>query len=91
MLRDILGPNGAKEDQAGKTAYLGGTGLVYQILLGLQIEEERGGAGHMAGMGKRIDACKSLVRNSGRKSPLGRPRHWREDDIEIYLKSVGKA
>ena len=36
---------------------------------------ERGGAGLMAGMGKRIDTYKSLV---GRKRPLGRPRHWLE-------------
>ena len=30
----------------------------------------------MAGMGKRIDAYKSLVRNPDRKSPLARTRHW---------------
>jgi hypothetical protein len=46
------------------------------MLLGLQIEKERGRAGHMVGMGKRIDAYRSVVRNPWRKSLLGRPRHW---------------
>jgi len=36
----------------------------------------KGWGGAYGTYGKRIDAYKSWVRNPGRKSPLGRPRHW---------------
>jgi hypothetical protein len=41
---------------------------------------------HVAHMGERRDAYKVLVQEPEEKRPLGRPRHWWEDNTEMDLR-----
>ena len=45
--------------------------------------------GHVACMGERRGVYKVLVRKSGGKRPIGRPRHIWEDNIKMDLQEVG--
>jgi len=44
---------------------------------------------HMARMGKRGSAYRTLVGKPVRKRPLGRFRHRRDDNIKVNLQEVG--
>jgi hypothetical protein len=46
-------------------------------------------AGHVASTGNRRISCRIFVRKLEIKTPLGRPRHRWEDNIEIDVQGVG--
>jgi len=46
-------------------------------------------AGHVAHMGKRRGAYRILVGSPEGRSPLGRPRRRRKDNIKMDLQEVG--
>jgi hypothetical protein len=46
-------------------------------------------AGHVARIGVRRGAYKSLVGKRGGRRPLGRPRNKWEDNIKVNLREVG--
>jgi hypothetical protein len=46
-------------------------------------------AGHIAPIGEKRNACKSLVEKLAGKRPLGRPRHRWEDNIEMDRREMG--
>jgi hypothetical protein len=45
-------------------------------------------AGHVTRIGVKRNTHRVLVGESEGKSPLGRPRHWRVDDIKMNLREV---
>jgi hypothetical protein len=45
-------------------------------------------AGHVAGMGAKMNAYRILVGNPEGKRPLGRPRHRWVDNIEMNLRKI---
>jgi hypothetical protein len=47
------------------------------------------GAGHVARMGEKRNACRFLERKPGGKRPLGRPKRWSVDNIRMDLGEVG--
>jgi hypothetical protein len=46
-------------------------------------KDEMGGADSTDGRENTVNACKVLVRKSGGKRPLGRPRHSRKDHSKV--------
>jgi hypothetical protein len=46
-------------------------------------------AGHVARMGEKRNAYKTLVGNLEGKGPLGRPRRWWVDNIKMNLREIG--
>jgi hypothetical protein len=46
-------------------------------------------AGHVARMGKGRGVYRVLVGRPERERPLGRPRHRREDNINMHLREIG--
>jgi hypothetical protein len=47
------------------------------------------GAGYVARMGAKRNACRILVGKPEAKRPLGRPRHRWVDIIKVYLRAIG--
>jgi hypothetical protein len=45
-------------------------------------------AGHVARTGEKSNPYRVLVGMPGGKSPLGKPRRKREDDIKMYLREI---
>jgi hypothetical protein len=45
--------------------------------------------GHVACIGERRGAYRVLVGRPKGKRPLGRPRHWWEDNIKLDLTEIG--
>jgi hypothetical protein len=60
---------------------------VIQVIKG--IIKWSGGGGHIARMGQRESAYRTLVGKPVGKRPLGRFRHRRDDDIKVNLQDVG--
>jgi hypothetical protein len=53
------------------------------------IKPRRKWTGHVAQMGEKRNAYRSLVGKPEGKRPLRRPRHRWEDYMKIYLREVG--
>jgi hypothetical protein len=45
-------------------------------------------AGHIARTVANRNACRVLIGKAEGKIPLGRPRHWSENNIKIDLKEI---
>jgi hypothetical protein len=46
-------------------------------------------SGHVACMSEMRNTCKIFIGEPERKTPLGRPRHRREDNIRMALREIG--
>jgi hypothetical protein len=44
--------------------------------------------GHVARLGEKWNACRILIKTTNGKSPLGRIRRRRQDDIKIDLREI---
>jgi hypothetical protein len=91
VLRRIFGPK--KDEVTGEWAKLNGEELrdLYSSPSIIRLIKSRRmrWAGHVARMGEKIKAYRSLVGNPEGERPLGRPRRRWVDNIKMDLEEVG--